>query len=371
MIRLFTGLPGSFKTCRAVRVIREAVAAGRPVFVTNLEGLSVPGVQLWDNPNDWEALPEGALLVVDEAQRFWRASRSPEIPPAIVALETHRHKGIDFLLTTQQPGYLLKHLRDLVGEHVHHIRNGKMRARTLTWNRCCVDLTSSVEAKKADAGFFIATADDFAYYTSTVKDTHKPRLNRRYVLLAVAGVAIATVFGVAGKGFLWGRESSDATAHEGSPPQAPSRRGGAASGGSRDQPLTMQEYVKLLRPRVGAAPWSAPIFDDREAVAKPEIFCISAAAGIDAEGKHKPASYTCLTEQGSRYELDEKTARSLARNGNMYNPFREPQEPPQALGGAGDAPAPMPPLGGVPVGAGDVDQQAAYGAFRDSAAPSS
>ena len=329
MIRLFTGLPGSFKTCHAVRVIREAVAAGRPVFVSNLEGLNVPGVEVWDDPKQWEALPVGALLVVDEAQRYWRASRDLNIPPEIVALETHRHKGIDFLLTTQQPGYLLKHLRGLVGEHVHHMRTGKMRAKTLTYNRVCDDVTSTVEAKKADQGFFLATKEDFTFYTSTVKDTHKARINRRTILLVVAALAIVAVFGVAGKGILWGGKVKGEPAQSaGQSPQETGRHGGSKA------PLTLDEFIARQTPRIDGLPWSAPVFDGREAVSQPEVYCISSSAGLDARGKHVEASAHCVSEQGTLVVVPTALARRMSQTGGVYNPYRQPvqhQSKPQEL----------------------------------------
>lgn len=333
MIRLFTGLPGSFKTCHAVRVIREAVAAGRPVFVSNLEGLNVPGVEVWDDPKQWEALPVGALLVVDEAQRYWRASRDLNIPPEIVALETHRHKGIDFLLTTQQPGYLLKHLRGLVGEHVHHMRTGKMRAKTLTYNRVCDDVTSTVEAKKADQGFFLATKEDFTFYTSTVKDTHKARLNRRTILLAVAALAIVAVFGVAGKGILWGGDAKGEPAQSaGQSPQETGRHGGSKT------VVSSEDFLARHTPRIDGLPWSAPIFDGREPVSQPEVYCISSAAGLDASGEHVQASAHCVTEQGTPVVVPVALARRMSQTGGVYNPYRQPfQQQPQL-----QQPAPLP-----------------------------
>lgn len=364
MIRLFTGLPGSFKTCHAVRVIREAVEAGRPVFVSNLEGLSVPGVEVWENPKDWEALPVGALLVIDEAQRFWRASRDLTIPPEIVALETHRHKGIDFLLTTQQPGYLLKHLRGLVGEHVHHMRTGKMRAKTLTYNRCCEDVTSTVEAKRADQGFFLATKEDFDFYKSTDKDTHKPRLNRRVVLLAVAALAITSIFVVAGKGVLWGK-SEDKPAQE-----AALTPSGAGRPSGSNVALSADDYMQQFKPRVDGVLFSAPVFDGREAVSQPEIYCIASGDSLDANGERPEPWALCITEQGTRVNVPLQLARRLAVAGGVYNPYRQPVQQQQQVQSQQPSfqsqplpPAQPPVLSGAAPATGP-QLQASYGAFR-------
>lgn len=37
-------------------------------------------------------------------------------------------------------------------------------------------------------------------------------------------------------------------------------------------------------------------------------------------------SVTCLTEQGTRYDLSPGEARRLARNGPVYNPYKTPSE---------------------------------------------
>ena len=54
----------------------------------------------------------------------------------------------------------------------------------------------------------------------------------------------------------------------------------------------------------------------------PRIFCAATGEGEDAEGYHKPASCTCVTEQGTRYALPENHCRMTAREG-QYEPFRD------------------------------------------------
>lgn len=54
----------------------------------------------------------------------------------------------------------------------------------------------------------------------------------------------------------------------------------------------------------------------------PRIFCASTGAGEDAGGEHKPASCSCVTEQGTRYALPANHCRMIAREG-QYEPFRD------------------------------------------------
>ena len=48
--------------------------------------------------------------------------------------------------------------------------------------------------------------------------------------------------------------------------------------------------------------------------------------GLDAQGVRQEASCRCLTEQGTTYELSQPECRTLARNGPVYNPYRERSE---------------------------------------------
>ena len=118
MITLFTGMPGAGKTAALVDLLLDIVG-DRPLFVDGLEGLTLPHTVI--DANNWpEEMPDGAVLVVDEAQRVWRP-RGPaaKVPPSVSEMETHRHRGIDIFLTTQSPRLIDANVRGLVGRHVH------------------------------------------------------------------------------------------------------------------------------------------------------------------------------------------------------------------------------------------------------------
>src|SRR5690606_15231784 len=113
------------------------------------------------------------------------------------------------------------------------------------------------------------------------------------------------------------------------------------------------DYAKQHLPRFATMPWTARIFDDRQASADPQVFCMSSNPGPDAAGNDVEHTCTCLTEQGSYYEMELHTCRHVARRGQPYNPYRErrdqqqqvPVQPAQPLVQGG---APMVP--GVVVG---------------------
>ena len=371
MIRLFTGLPGAGKTNHALSDAMKDIAKGRPVYFANVNGLELEGAIPFDDPTKWEELPAGSLLLVDEAQRFWRATRALDVPPEVQAMETHRHLGIDFILTTQQPNYLLKHLRGLVGEHVHHKRLAKGGAQTWKWNRVSDDPMSATEQELAETGMYVFNQAAFTKYKSTEEDTHKPKLSKKVKFLIIGGIAVA-LFAIALPRLLKraGETNKEKeTATEASPAQPPTR--GAASARGREQPpRTTAEYVAWLTPRVAGSMWSAPAFD-KEVMSSPEIYCASSGDGIDANGDWSKGSCDCISEQGTRMVLDQQTCHATVKNGGVYNPFRMPQhqmQQPQLQEPVNTEAAPLQPVQ-VPRAHGGEYQIATYGAMRNKEYP--
>jgi hypothetical protein len=209
----------------------------------------------------------------------------------------------------------------------------------------------------------------FAKYQSTVEDTHKPKMGWR--MRFIIGGAVLLVFAmIFGPGLLkkmtvqTGAKAS-ASARASASPQ------GSRGAGTAAAPLTDEEWSKRLTPRVEGVAWSAPIYDGQAPRAKPEYYCMSSGPGLDAQGKRRGASHTCVTEQGTAVILTEHMARLLARYGAPYNPFKEPPQAAQPqqvaalamLGGAGVSPAAMAPPRGAALQseAPGYGRMAAYG----------
>ena len=104
----------------------------------------------------------------------------------------------------------------------------------------------------------------------------------------------------------------------------------ASSSGSRagkQEPRweTLTDYAKHHLPRFGVMPWNAPAYDDRQITADPQLYCLSSMQGEDANGDWQDFTCTCLTEQGTAYEITQGECRTLARKGPIYNPYRQQQ----------------------------------------------
>lgn len=367
---LITGLRGNGKTLRAVGLMKEHVAAGRPVFASNFSGLNVPGVQLLDDPRQWEDLPPESVLFVDEAQRYWRSRRSGDPSPEVVAMETQRHTGISMVLLTQQPTYLDKHVRGLVDRHFHLIRRaGLEMSQVYEWERCKDEPENPTNMELAEKSVFNFPKEDYSAYTSAEVHTIKRRIPMRVKLMAAGAVAVV--------GMMWfaldKMKSSAIPETEAAPvaSAAGTATGKAASSESVTY-RTAQEYMDAMRPRIAAVPWSAPAYDGREIVAEPVAYCMKSGPGLDGNGKHAAGRCGCLTEQGTRYDMPDASCRAVVDMGGVYNPFKAPERDGERAWrepGAGQGPAveDAPASAVAPVAMGKVGQLPAYGAFRGQA----
>lgn len=361
---LITGLRGNGKTLRAVSLMKQEIAEGRPTFASNFKGLRVPGVQLLEDPREWETLPTGSILFVDEAQRYWRARRSGEPPAEVQAMETQRHVGITIVLLTQQPTYLDKHIRGLVDKHYHLIRRAGLKgSQVYEWERCRDDPLENASADAAEKSVFVFDSKDFADYDSAEVHTIKAKLPARAKMIAVAVLLVAGMFWWALGRF--DRTPADPVADDGVPAAGgtPTPRGDDVSRRVRGLHYDSAEsYLASLTPRVHEVIWSAPAFDGREVVSDPHVYCM--ASGHDGSD-----GCSCMTEQATRYDMDLDKCLTLARHGEPYNPFKPPEggRSQRRVRGDGEpSPSAMAAPAAAPVGAepAGVEQVARYGGFR-------
>lgn len=157
MISLATGNPGSGKTLFGLEDLYNLIQgfnddpdSARPVFVHGVKELTIPHAPLplklipvdkagTQKPvPDWEAVPDGALVFIDEAQHFFPpASAGAVLPAHVEFLNTHRHSGMDIWIYTQNPRLIRMEVRRLVGRHRYHRRLfGLSRSQIYEWDEC-------------------------------------------------------------------------------------------------------------------------------------------------------------------------------------------------------------------------------------------
>jgi len=324
MFVLRTGLQGNGKTLNIIKEVDiKAAKQNRTVFYHNIrgfnpnfEGLKATWVA-FDDPHKWFELPENAMIVIDEAQQFFRIRNQASAVPAYAsALETMRHQGHELHCITQNPSLIDHHFRKLCNSHIHYVRGGKGKV-IKRWEFEKVNMT--VESSKKD---FSADGEatrillDPKYYGAyeSVKEgaTHHMRFNPPRALFVLVGAVLVVSF--LGYRFYERRlappspqpvaESASVAPVHSSPAAAPVVED---IGG----PITVEQYVDARVPRLADVPSSAPIYDElTRPVTYPKLSCVSSSnedfvrrnADRMVTGIRQGQIYGCRcnTQQGTR-----------------------------------------------------------------------
>ncbi len=338
-IELFTGQPGNGKTALMMeRLVAEAKAASRPIFAAGIDGLDPGLATVLDDPRHWNnkdaegnyIVPDGSLIFVDEAWKWFghlHDATRQQTPRHVLELAEHRHRGLDFVWTTQQPNQLYPFVRGLIGSHAHVVRRfGTKMLDVYRWGELNEEIKSLAKRDMAQRTTRLLPSQVFGQYKSAEVHTIKARIPFKVMLLPVL-VVVALVFAYWAYTSLRssaltegeGKEGTQSASADAAP--SPFRPAGAKEEAPRWP--TAAAYAKDHLPRISTMPWTAPVFDERQARSDPQLVCMSSLEGLDAQGVRQEASCRCLTEQGTTYELSQPECRTLARNGPVYNPYRE------------------------------------------------
>lgn len=321
MIRLLTGNPGAGKTLRCVEYMVNAVREGRPVFACNVNGLSPDvGATVIENPNLWQDLPDGSLVIVDEIQDFWKQGSPGQTPDYIERLSTHRHRGFDFILMTQHPTMVHSWVRKLVGEHEHLVRQfGVQASKVVRWLEAQDDPKSQAQRERGTSELWRFPKELYPLYKSATLHTVKTRIPLRLkiipALLVLLGLAIW--FGYSSFSGLASVDVIESASETSGVAMSPSSSSAVpVAGGSRrsEKYIDAADYAEQHTPRIAAKPWTAPIFDSRSPVAEPELYCIAS----------ETLRCICHTEQGTKYHIDSRQCLAIVHGGGTYNPYRKP-----------------------------------------------
>lgn len=319
MIHLISGLPGSGKSLRTVWYIHQFLKDGRPVYACGVDGLNVPGVMPCDDPNGWEQLPDGAVIVIDEAQKVWPSRRGAEPIPPVRALSEHRHQGKDFILITQHPAMLDSYVRRLVGRHEHLVRKfGIAAAQVFSWNEVQDDPQQSSARELAEESLWSYPKDLFGQYKSATLHTVKRRVPKALIVVLAALLAIPAM-GYAAYSIIgsWSDPAANAA------PQADSAGLPALSADGPSVPSEtaaspVLDYVERFTPRVPGVAWSAPAYDGFEVQDYPRPHCI-----ISGDQSRERIRCRCYTQQVTPLDVDDRMCIVMARHG-IWDPRRPP-----------------------------------------------
>lgn len=274
MITLITGAPGSGKSAALVDLLMKISAEGRRIYVdVQLDGPqagkgSVPDLtlphDLLDDARRWHEpgqVVDGSAIVLDEVQRLWRPTAAgSKVSPDVAALETHRHRGLDFFIVTQHPNLVHQNVRRLVGRHVHIRDVGLLGRWWYEWPEATnPELFRNAPVKKR----YKLPKRVFGAYKSASLHIKPIRSVPRTVLLL--GAAVVTLGGLSWYGY---RSVSGKIAAA----QAPVRTNGATLGqGGGYAPRSIRkaaDYASEARPVIAGRPETAPMYQHLLTVAR-------------------------------------------------------------------------------------------------------
>ena len=204
MITVITGQSGNGKTSLAIMMIKAAVETGRPVITVGIPKLKLPciewrrsqlkkwhevvlpegitmeqfaadGGEVYDDegnliPCPLKSVPDGALIVVDEAQKNWPASGS-KFTDDTLALSMHRHWGLDFIIMSQSPRFLHMSIAENTSIHKHIQKTWKGR-QLLEFGELMGDPTSKTNQDIAYKKRYKPNPDSFKLYESATEHTN-------------------------------------------------------------------------------------------------------------------------------------------------------------------------------------------------------
>ena len=301
MITLITGQPGAGKTLFALQYVRELAAKeNRAVHFSGIKDLRLSWLEL-EKPEDWYEVPQGSIVVIDEAQRIFRPRGAGAVVPRHVSeLETHRHQGIDLFIVTQHPMLVDTNVRRLVGRHFHVVRSfGLKRATVHEWNAVKEQCDKSREDSVRHEWSY--PQDVFALYHSAEVHTHKARVPARVFVLVSLPILLAGLVWVVAK---WWEKSGSVRREKVQSDKPPASAPEAVR--TRSGKLSPGEWIAEYRPRVEGLAYTAPVYDD---VTKP------VRAPYPAACLASKARCCCYSEQGTRLDMPDALCRQIVERG--------------------------------------------------------
>lgn len=314
MITLLTGVPGSGKTAAAVDLLCREFK-DRVLYVDGLNGLTLEHVEL--DVLQWHLdVPDGAVIIVDEVQRKWRP-RGPggKVPDSVAALETHRHRGIDFIIITQNPRLVDSNVRDLVGRHIHIRDTGWMGRWWYEWPECSASVAWKACQNKRR---YKLPSHVFKLYKSASIHTKPVRKAPLLLWLIAAALVALCVAAYVLKGSVSKTlEPTKLPALEHS--KDVSGAGISVSGGLPGQEPKVFDFGEFI-PRQSNRPESAPAYDElRKVVVMPVV----------VGGLCKGGQCTCYTQQGTHAGLSSQECSDWMHQ-RPFDPYTVPR-PPQPM----------------------------------------
>lgn len=294
MLILRTGLPGAGKTLNTIKEIDLEHAADpdnpllrlhkdpddpnlppRTIYYHGIPELKVDKLKSnwveWETPDLWYNLPDGCVIVIDEAQGTFGTDVRGRVEK-ITRFEKHRHHGWDVHIITQHPSLICSPVRKLVGRHINFIRPyGRTKGIFRHEYEMCIDRPENrTNFKMAQESKIEFDSHYFGLYKSSTVHTHKKVTPSYYKVIPLLIAAVLIPIALLGGGFWYIMKSKSpesetpVVSHSELKPSDPKhstlQSAPANTPGRSVQPV--QEYVEQYKPRIADVESSAPRYDE-------------------------------------------------------------------------------------------------------------
>lgn len=340
MLYLYTGVPGAGKTLYAVsNLVKRKDFKDRPIFVDGIKDLDHDKINYFDIPEGesiqtWPKwAPPGAIIVVDECQRIFRPRPSgSKVPDYVAELETHRQRGLDFILITQHPRLIDVHLRGLIEHHTHLGKTNLGLRRKLEWMTGGAKDPES-RANIREASISVYTLDKSVYGLYKSAEVHTKIRTKKSKLLMLFPLALCLIgYGIWSFSGFWGRfegeapstdKTTEANKTTESAPTMTQTPQETATGRYETQTIQAEKPKPHIseddyKPRIDNRPETAPIYDgmNKSVTAMPwPSACVKSEKGCN-----------CYTDQGTKIkEISKKTCVQYVNDGLPFNPYKTKQ----------------------------------------------
>lgn len=317
MFKLVTGSPGDGKTSNELWDFLHAPEyANRPKYCTPINGFEPEkhGVTAIEHISVWQDLPDGSVIFCDEVQDYAGTDLPKVEPEWVKQLARHRHRGFDFICTTQSPMFLHSFVRKLAKPHVHYIRPWNMKGIRYSWESVQGDPNSRTAKNTGVRTPVKPNPAVFQLYTSTVLDTHKSR--PPYKVFAALALALLVLVGGGGWATYRVMHMGDQfkPPADGPLPTSVSGSTTAIPASALQQPNTTPVNSPVwtresIEPRVPGMPESAPVFDK---LTEPTDFPrVAGCMTSKSRGCH------CFTQQATPLDIPEQACEVFVKVGTF------------------------------------------------------
>lgn len=336
MFILRTGLQGNGKTLNTIKEVdTKAFKESRTVYYHNVTGFKPdhPSIKAtwvyFDHPETWFDLPANAIIVIDEAQTWFRVrAQGSKVPEFASRLEIMRKDGHELHAITQSPKLIDAHMRELCNCHIHYNRgNGASIIKRWVFQKPELTVSSKLEWADGESSRITIDKSYFGCYES-VKAGSEHHFKFRPPKALFVFIGCLLLLALAG----W-KLSQRFTDPQPIPALEPSKAAPTQTVPT-SQPIptpSPESYSQRLVPRIKDVAASAPIYDQLTVPKSfPKPFCIASADRAMIKRNHtkmvvgklpggRLGGCRCNSQQGTRLDVSFEYCMTVVNNGYFDN----------------------------------------------------